>query len=168
VPVVATFRIEGLSELLAALEELPKATGKNVIRRILKKRAQPIADDAEARAPVYAGPPRKIKNKRTGKEITLRPGALKKSVKVGSKLSRRQRKAAADTKSYTEIYIGPAPLPQATLQEFGTSKDRPQPFMRPAWDAHKGTLLNGLKDDLWDEISRAAARLARKTAKAKG
>jgi HK97 gp10 family phage protein len=131
-----------------ALEELPKATGKNVMRRILKRRAQPIADDAEALAPV-------------------RTGQLKRSIIVGTRLSRRQRRAAKETKSYVEIYVGPGPLPQAHMDEFGTSQQKPQPFLRPAWDAHKGSLLNNLRDDLWAEIEKAAERLARKAAKAK-
>ena len=59
------------------------------------------------------------------------------------------------------------PLPQAHLQEFGTKDQPPQPFMRPAWDAEKRGVLEGIKDDLWAEIKKAAARLAKKALKAK-
>jgi HK97 gp10 family phage protein len=136
-------KVEGLKELVDAFRELPKATGKNVIKRILTKRAQPIERQAAAGAP-----------KRTGK--------LKRSITISTKLSRRQKSTVRQDKSYVEIYIGPGQQPQAIMQEFGTFKDKPQPFMRPAWDQNKGVLLNDLKKDLWAEIERAAARLAKK------
>lgn len=139
-------RVEGLSEMKDAFLELPKATGKNVIKRILTKRAQPIASDAESRAPVKSG-------------------RLKAGITTGTKLSRRQSSLARDSKSYTEVYAGAGTNPQATWQEFGTSKDKPQPFVRPAWDTHKGTLLTDLAADLWEEISKAAERISRKTAR---
>ena len=41
-----TMKIEGLQELEAALKELPKATGKNCIRRAIVQAAQPIVDTA--------------------------------------------------------------------------------------------------------------------------
>ena len=141
-------KVEGLKELTKAFRELPRATGKNVIKRVLTKRAQPIERAAAAGAP-----------KRTGK--------LKRSIAVSTKLSRRQRSAARQGKSYVEIYIGPGQDPQAIMQEFGTFKDKPQPFMRPAWDQNKGVLLSGLKQDLWVEIERAVARLAKKKVRAK-
>ena len=154
-PVVATFKVEGLSELKNALLELPKATGKNVMRRVLKQRAQPIADSASSAAPA---------NKQ-GEDDNI---ILRDSISVSTKLSKRQRRDAKDTKSYTEVYVGPsAKAFYAFMQEFGTSKFKPQPFMRPAWDSNKLTVLAGIKDDLWAEIKKASERLARKAAKAK-
>jgi hypothetical protein len=37
--------------------------------------------------------------------------------------------------------------------------------MRPAWDSGKDALLEGIADDLWAEISKAAARQAKKAAR---
>ena len=142
----ARFTVEGLSELKDAFTELPKATGKNVAKRVLTKRAQPILDDATRAAPVKIG-------------------NLKASITAGTKLSRRQKALTKNSKSYTEIYVGAGVNPQATMQEFGTSRDKPQPFMRPAWDANKQAILEGLKDDLWAEIRKAADRIAKKAAR---
>jgi hypothetical protein len=64
------------------------------------------------------------------------------------------------------MFVGAGPLPQAHLQEFGAPQHGPQPFMRPAWDGGKMAMLEGLKDDLWKEIEKAASRLAKKLAKA--
>jgi HK97 gp10 family phage protein len=149
-----TVRIEGLQELEAALGELPKATGRNVLRRVLLKRAEPIADAMRARAP---------DDPATG------GNDLKSSIGVGTRLSKRQaglhRKAFKDDKAAAEVFVGAGPVPHAHLQEFGTVNHGPQPFARPAWDAGQATVLDGIKDDLWAEIKKAADRLARKTAR---
>lgn len=144
-----TVRIEGLKELDKALGELPKATGKNVLRRILRKRAEPIAMDAASKAPVDNAD-------------------LGNSISFGSRLSRRQRALHRKmmSSSAVEMFVGAGTNPQAITQEFGTWFHDPQPFMRPAWDAHKGQLLDHFAEDLWNEISKSAERLARKRAKA--
>ena len=49
------YTVEGLSDLLDGLEELPKATGNNVQKRALRIAAAPFLDDAKARAPVRTG-----------------------------------------------------------------------------------------------------------------
>lgn len=136
--------IDGLDEVQEALRQLPDSTAKSVVRRVLRNRAEPIAVRARALAPVDSGD-------------------LKDSIGVGPKLSRRQRslhrKVDPDD---IEIFIGAGPHPQAHMQEFGTEHNPPQAFMRPAWDEGKDRLLEGLKADLWEEIRKAAARMARK------
>lgn len=162
-----TVKIDGLRELEKALSELPKATGKSVLRRVLVKRAQPVADAMRALTP---------DDPATGGYD------LKRSIAVGTKLSRRQAKLhraasgggprmtaagwRADPKTAVEAFVGAGPLPHAHMQEFGTIDDAPQPFARPGWDATKAGVLDGLKDDLWAEIEKSAKRLARKRAKA--
>ena len=145
-----TVKVEGLRELEAALKELPRSTGKAALRRALKKAAKPIADAAAARAPVDEG-------------------HLRDSIGVGTKLTRRQRslhrKMFRNDRAAVEMFVGAGGLAQAITQEFGTFKEPPQPFMRPAWDAGKNALLDGIKDDLWGEIQKAAQRHARKMAR---
>lgn len=41
----------------------------------------------------------------------------------------------------------------------------PQPFMRPAWDEKKDEVLELIRTELGDEITKAAARLAKKAAR---
>lgn len=158
-----TVRIEGLKELEAALGELPKSTGKSVLRRVLLKRAAPVRDAAQSRAP---------------KGET---GVLKASAGAGTKLSARQaklNKAAngggakmtadgwrSDAKNSVEVYVGFKSSPASIVQEFGSVTQPPQAFMRPAWDATQGGVLEGLKDDLWNEIQKAAKRVAKRKAK---
>lgn len=136
-----TVKIEGLREVDAALGQLGKATGRNVMRRVAIKRLQPIADEMKANAPVD--------------ESDLRD-----SIIVTTKNPKRNRK-----RSEVEAHAGPGRHPQAHLQEFGTAHHAPQPFARPAWDGGKDALLEGITDDFWTEIEKAAARQAKKAAR---
>lgn len=148
-------QVDGLRDVDKALGELGKSTGKAVLRRVGKKRLQVIADTAKAMAPDDPGT--------TGKKD------LKTSIGVGTKLTRRQaqqhRKMFKDERASVEIFAGAGGLASATQQEFGNVNHGPQPFLRPAWDQHKGGLLEGLKDDLWEEIRKTAARVAKRAAK---
>lgn len=143
-------RIDGLKELDQALSQLPRATGKNVLRRIGIRSLAPVISAARNNVPVYRGD-------------------LKESLKITTKLSKRQQrenaKAVADGKASVQLYAGAAALPHAHLVEFGTATTPPQPFMRPAWDANKDEVLDIIKSELGDEITKAAARLARKAAR---
>lgn len=134
--------IEGLSELLEALQELPKATNKNVLKRTLIKAGQPIADEAKSHARTLTG-------------------ALQRSFGVSSSLSSRQ-KAENKKESTVEVYAGPGALVQAITEEFGTAHSSPHPMLRPAWDSNKTSSFKSIRDDLAEEIEKARKRLARK------
>jgi HK97 gp10 family phage protein len=147
-----TVKIEGLKEIDEALGQLGKATGRNVMRRVAVKRLEPMAEDARRLAPV--------------EDTDLRD-----SIAVSTKLAGYARRLNRRSKSEAEAHMGPAGSggtkapPQGSLQEFGTKNHPPQPFMRPTWDRGKAELLDGIKDDLWAEISKAAARQAKKAAR---
>ena len=147
VPEVAkqTFKIEGLKELDEALKELPKATSRNILRRTLIAQGEPIRADGERNAP---------KDK----------GGLKASYTIGTKLSRRQ-KSQNKKESDVEIYIGPGPHAKGVQTEFGNAHQAPHPHLRPAFDANVKRVLDGIKNELADQIEKARERLARKAAK---
>lgn len=141
-------KLEGLDALQTSLRELPDRAARSVLRRVLRKVAAPIAEDIANRAPVDFGD-------------------LKRSIKVSGTLSRsarrKYRKANPDD---VEVFIGPDSRPAAHLQEFGTRDAPAQPFVRPAWDKAKSSLLNEIRDELATEIIKAKGRAARKAAKA--
>lgn len=139
------FVVSGLKELDRALKELPRATAKNVVRRVLLKAAQPIADDMAARAPRATG-------------------YLGDHIDTGTRLSSRQRRQHRKA-SEVEVFAGATRVVQATLQEFGTKDHAPQPFARPAWESGKHRALEDVKTGLAVEIDKAAKRLAKKAAK---
>lgn len=154
-------KLEGFRELDRALSELPKATAKNVLRRVGRAALEPMANMAAAKAPEESG-------------------ALAFSIAVSEKRTPRARTSTAkfvapgvfrsDRKSSVEIAMGPAggmgALWYATFQEFGTVNMAAQPYMRPAWDAGAQRVLDSVKGDLKAEIDKAATRLAVKRAKA--
>lgn len=166
-----TVKIEGLSELDAALGALPKATARNVLKRALKKAGEPIAAEARRLAPVDEGHLRdsivvspRLKNRAGLAEFSaaLRSGASK---EAATRALRDARRAAAGSKSFAETYVGAGPLPQAHLVEFGTVNMAAQPFLRPAFDREKAGAARAIRDELADAIEKAAARLERKAAR---
>lgn len=152
-------RVEGLAELEAALAELGKATGRAVLRRVAKKRLQPIAAAMKAKAPDDPG---------------THGNDLRSSITVSEKLSPRQASLAgggpkmtaggfkSEAKNGITVYAGAGPLPQAHMTEFGTVNMAAQPWARPAWDSGKNALLPGLGQDLKAEIDKAVARKAKR------
>jgi HK97 gp10 family phage protein len=149
-----TVKVEGQRELDRALGQLPKATGKAVLRRTLLKAGKPIADAARGMAP---------DDPETG------GNDLRSSIGVGTQLSERQKKLHKkmfkSDKASAEAFAGAGKVPHAHLQEFGTVNHGPQAFMRPAWDSQQGKALDIVKSELGNEIMKAAKRLAKKAAK---
>lgn len=144
---MTSIKVEGLSEVRDALRQLPKATAKNVVRRVLKVRGKVIADAAIQRVPVLQG-------------------GLKKSIVVTTTLTRSQRgQYKKEGPKDIDVFIGPNSHPKAHMQEYGTSHAPAQPYMRPAWDESKAGIVQGLADDMWIEIEKAVSRAARKAAK---
>lgn len=142
-----TVKFEGLRELEEALSELPKATARNTLRRVLKKRAEPVKQAMEARAPRLTG-------------YTAR------SIEISQSLNPAQRREAKrEGKDFAEVYVGSRRGSAAVLQEFGTVTQPAQPYMRPAWEATQDDVLGGIAEDLAAEIEKARARLARKAAR---
>ena len=141
-----SFRIEGLTELVdGMLNELPKATSANVVKRALMKAAAPMESDAKQNAPV-----------KTGK--------LKEKIDIGTKLSKSARKKHPKEMKY-EVYVGPPSMSRAIVAEYGSVKQSPKPFMRPAWDANKKSALKDIVSVLSEELEKARQRIARKTAR---
>lgn len=148
-------KIEGLKELDEALKDLSRVTAGNAVKRALARAAAPILATAKALVPVDTG-------------------KLRDSLVISAKLSKRQTRiqrridakgrSEGGGKSTKTIYVGAGALPHAHLQEFGTVRHGPQPFLRPAWEQNKMTALNGLKAALWIEISKSAERARRKNA----
>lgn len=145
---MAQAKATGFRELEATLREMPKATARNSLQRGLKKVAQPVADDWQAKAP---------RDK----------GNLAQSIIIGpsSRLTGRQRKDSKREGTYfAEIHVGTAD-PAGQQQEFGNINHPAQPSGRPAWDANKDAALENFGKEVWADLQKVAARRARKLAK---
>lgn len=165
-----TVETEGFAELERNLDRLTKAAGKGVLRRSLKKAAEPMIAIAQAKTPVKSG-------------------ALAGSITVSTRLAKSQsgshRRMFQDQRASIEMFLGPsydlgAGGRHAHLVEFGTPAHTnggkfagsqhpgtaPQPFMRPAWSQDQKSMLERLSDNLWTEIQKSIARAERKAARA--
>lgn len=168
--------VSGLRELDVALGELPKATARNALKRVLIKAGQPVADAASAMAPKDTG--ELSASVKVGSRISNRVGSAEFAAVMraggtkGKAVSalRGARRAAAGQGSFAEAYIGPTKAKskkdaiKRIVQEFGSSVQPGRPYLRPAWDGGKDKVLAIIKDDLGDEIIRTAKRAAKRNA----
>lgn len=145
-------KVAGLRQLEAALSQLPKATGKVVLRRIAKQALQPVDKAWRENALAH--------------RLT---GALDESGGVTTKLTKRQARLnrKREGRSAIEMYAGPN-NPAAVPGEFGTVDQAARPFLRPAWDAKKGEVLDIVSGELGAAIEAAAKRVAKRLAKKAG
>jgi hypothetical protein len=144
-----TVKVEGLRELDAALSTLPKAVGKAVLRRVAKQALGPFDKAWRQNANAH--------------RLT---GSLEESGGIGTKLTKRQARLnrKAEGKASIEMYAGPND-PAAIPSEYGTVDQAARPFARKAWASTQDETLNIVAANLGSEIDKAAARVAKKTAK---
>lgn len=171
-----TIKVDGLSELEDALNELPKATGGNVLKRAILIPAVAFAEAASQAAPIadvdYHHPPGTLKKEiKPGKPkiITAGKAAYAAAMEGGATRSEAAEAAhvanaaAGGTGRRAVVNVGPTRKAfYGQFQEFGTAHNAPQPFIRPTWDRMKNTLLGMVATSLKSEIDKAAARLAKK------
>jgi HK97 gp10 family phage protein len=153
---MATVKVEGLAALEKELERLSKSAGKGVLRRSLKKAAQPMAALASSLAP--DDPNTTVED--LHREISVSP-------KLSKKDAGQHRKMFKNDKAAVEMFVGPSTkaYPQALMQEFGTVNQPPQPYMRPAFDQEAQPTLDRLGQIIFDELEKSLARAERKAAK---
>lgn len=157
---VETIELTGFRELEEVLRSLPKATGKNVLRRVARGALEPMAHIAAAKAP-------------------HRTGRLAYSISVSEKRTRRASKSTtkyigggmfrAEASKGIEMAMGPAGglgvLPYASFDEFGTVDTPAFGYMRAAWDSGALKALEYVQEQLVIEVQKASARFGRKQAK---
>ena len=147
------FKVEGLKEMDAQLKALGDSQSKQVVRRTLKQLGNPIMEEAKDLAPI---------------DNTRDDGPhLYEMIKVSSSLEAKHKRRLGSQKGTISMYVGPDRRAfHANLQEYGTEHHAAQPYMRPAWDKHKGMLIGRLKDLLWENIQRRLRLNAKASAKA--
>lgn len=170
-------KIDGLKELDAALGELSKGAARGVLRRTLLRAGEPMRAAAERNAPEETGALKrsiiltsKIDN-RAGKSeyaAVMKAGGSKGQAVQALRDARREQGIG---NSFAEVYMGPAKAGKrgsikAMVQEFGSVKQQPQPYMRPAFDSEAQNVLNGIKGELTAEIDKAVQRARRRALKA--
>ena len=145
-----TFDVQGLRELEQQLTALGAETGVATLRRAGRKAMEPVKEAAIAGAGEDSGDTKKAitistSRKRNAKSraINIRVGATKRIVvdidSEGNKTKRRVEHVAH----------------AVIAQEFGTSKQDADPFLRPALEDNAELVLSTFKTELGKAITRA-------------
>lgn len=168
-------KVAGLKELEKALGQLPKATGKNVLRRVALKAMEPVAQDMRAHAPEGMEDDDIIVTTRRPKGGGREPRKSTVEVFAGPKTSKKGHLTEFGTAPHTihakktnkggrmVFYADGRIVSTPVVHHPGTP---PRPFARPAWDENAPTLPHNVGADLFAEIKKAADRQARKQARA--
>lgn len=152
------YTLQGFKELDLALDDLPKATGKNVLRRAAAKALQPVVTRMAQLAPY--DPEDRDEDGRH----------LNETMRTQNAKARLARALGDDPKNSVTVLAGPAPIGKrarsnAIWQEEGTVSMPANPYARPAVDAEADGVIARVRDELAAELKKAAARLARKAAR---
>lgn len=175
-----TIRTSGFSALEQALVLLPQRTAKTVLERTLLKAGQPIADHAQGLAPVDTGELAESMTVSTRLGNNVGKSEFHAVLKAGGTRSqavsamRGARRAARGEGSFAVAFVGPTKARtkrsaiKRIVQEFGSVKQAPQPYLRPAWDAKSDEALAVCRSEMANEIIKAAKRLAKNKRKDAG
>jgi HK97 gp10 family phage protein len=138
-------KVEGLSELLKALSELPKELHKGPLRSAVSAAAKVVQDQAKLNAPVDSGV-----LKRSIYRTRSRQGssAVQEMAVVGIRHGKKYQKRGQDAWYWRFIEFG---IPSRQVAA--------RPFMRQAFDNTKQKQLDMLSERLKKAISRAAAKV---------
>lgn len=134
-------KVEGFKEIEKNLFRLKGSTAKGNTRRAMKEALEPTARLMRSKAPRLSG-------------------ILQESVEVTSRANPPLPK-----RDPLEIAVGPGRSPQAIIQEFGSFKEPAQPYARPAWEEDKLNVLDRFAVFLWENVTKALGRQARKNKK---
>jgi len=160
------FHIEGLDGVLEALQALPKEVSQKnggPVRRVLRKAANLIRDEAKKNVGRIVSVP----NVGGGDFST---GLMEKSISVvrgrphralnGERmmvLIPKRRRYPVSQRTPTGVSVATV----GRMLEYGTEKRQPMPWMRPAFHAKKMEAVQLVVRELPRDIARLAAKLSR-------
>jgi hypothetical protein len=162
-------RIDGVDDLKAVFAELPKATQKAVLRRVLMRPAKRIVTLARGNAPVRLGGLRRsIAAVASSDAAAAGKRAFAEAMSGGGSRGEAQsaaRAASAAAGGTLTVIVHAGRHPKAHLTEFGSIHNTPVGWMRKAMDAVFPTAVAEMSADLWTEIRATAMRRAKRLAK---
>lgn len=160
-----TIKVEGLATLEQALFELGStSTARRVGQRALMEAAEPMVARIKALAPDDPRTPLGLKQAIAAKPSNRNRSSDTAEVIIGMNWDIEPARDVP-RKSGRGTYRDPGVGGNALIQEFGTTKRKAQPFMRPAFDAEAENTIRRVGQTLGPEIEKSAARLARRRAK---
>lgn len=135
-----SFKVQGLSELVRTLEEMPDAIRRKSLDKGTKEGATVIQQAAIANAPERTG---KLKQ-----NIVVRKRKETIFDAEHSVVIRKQGKASNARNAF-----------YAFFQEYGTSKFPARPFMRPAFEQNKEIAVSILAGNIKEAIGRFRVKM---------
>lgn len=143
--VLANARLEGVQDVMRALQGFSDETLQERLREAIKAGAEIVAEDAKARAPVRTGRLRdSIKTRVPKKGLTAKVEA---DYPAGGKVRKTStKKQKAGSREYYAFAV-----------EYGTRKMPAQPFMAPALAAKASQVMQKMESAL-EEACREAQR----------
>lgn len=151
--------VKGLSELSAALKELPNRIARNALRQSVARGAALIRDEAKARAPIAtdSGAPgnpvpgtlrRSILIKHDNQRSSLTTQTYVVTVRHGKQYRNQGKKGNRSQDAYYWRWV-----------EFGTVKMSARPFLRPAFETQKAAAVQEIARVLAERIAQEAKTL---------
>lgn len=134
----------GMAALGRVFEQMEKDARDELLTEVLVEAIEPMRQAAEAGAPDDPAT--------TGRR-NLPPSVIVSSGQKGG----RAKNARTLGKFWARVFMGPTKYGtvQGLMQEFGTRHHGAQPFMRPAWDAHKRQLFESIRKGMWGIVKKA-------------
>lgn len=146
-------KLEGARELQDLLLRLPARVQKNAVNQAMRAGAAVVRDAAKAAARVgkRQGRKRFYVSRKTGKRVQAKDyGTLKKNIKVQKVRGTDGRYIVTDGSAFWGMFY-----------EFGTRRQRPRPFMRPAFDRVKDRALAKVIRTMGPRIEREIAKIGK-------
>lgn len=170
--------VEELKEIFKILgEDFGTKDQRKILAQAVRKSMQPVLMQAKANVPVDTGGLREslriearkpTRKDRRSKYISERDAVISTvTTAPGNVLARRKFYNFSESyKQKKDVYTtGIESDARAIAQEFGTSHNAPQPFMRSALESQSPTVLSTLAKDLKFALERYKARQAKKANK---
>lgn len=154
--------MSNVEPLLAEFRSLPKKLGSKALKSALRKGATVVKKDAQKRAKRFDDPATAAK---VWKEITVRAGKRRRNgdvtMQVGVKGGAKRYVDNARNRRLQRVgssYEGPGAVYYWRFLEFGTSKMKAQPFMRPALANNVEKVMDAVTVSLRKGIDKAVAK----------
>lgn len=153
--------VEGLDNVLARLRELSSKMQKKFVAHAVRKGANIIKKAAVDKAKRFDNPKtaKRVYNEittRTNSKLGKKNGGV--AISVGVKGGAKQYKNTNENRRKKRVgasYEGPGNVYYWRFLEFGTSKMKAQPFMRPAVENNVTQVTEAIVADLNDQLDKA-------------
>lgn len=149
---------ESLKAVLAELDKIPAKIEQNIVRGALRAAAKPMLEAAQTNVPVKSGALRD--SIRISSNVDRRAGEIKVTVKAGGKTKKGDPYYAHMVEFGTKPHVikGPVRFNGKWYMNLQHPGSRPSGFMRRAFDATGGAVVEAYADYMRKRIPKELAK----------